>query len=107
MSPHPFPRFAILTVSSVLLFATSCRCPAPEGGGAPGVVYASISVRCGSDVYTISTGTNGGKCQTTEGPAASGAQCTHGGNGATMTCTGGVGKCIETEGSGSCGIKAD
>lgn len=107
MSRHPSPRLAILTLSSALMFATACRCPEPPGEGAPGVVYASISVRCGDDVYTVSTGSNGGKCETTEGPAGTGAHCTDGNNGATMTCKSGVGKCIESEGRGSCTIKAD
>src|SRR5690606_30669088 len=75
----------------------------------PGVAYATISVKCGGDTYTVSTGTNSGKCETTEGPGGHGAACTGGGgrHGASMVCTNGVGRCLETEGAGSCTVKSD
>jgi hypothetical protein len=105
MHSNPFPRLAILTISSALLFATSCRCPEPEGGGrAPGVVYASTSMKCGNDVVQVGTGTGEGKCTSTEGPAGNGITCTGGKSGATAVCVGGVSKCLETEGAGFCNI---
>lgn len=107
-------RWTLISFSLALVsvFATSCRCPAPSGGGGgePTIVYASISVRCGGDVYTVSTGNTASTadCETTEGPSGTGAVCTDKkGNGASMSCVGGVGKCLESSGAGSCSIKAD
>lgn len=77
--------------------------PEPE----PGVVYAKLSVRCGQDIYTVSTGSNSGKCESTEGPKGTGVNCADGrGNGATMSCIGDVGRCRESTGAGGCIINA-
>ena len=104
MLRRKIPRFLIISLLAISLPTISACTP---NGEAPGVVYASVSVKCGGDVYTVSTGNNSGKCETTEGPEGHGAHCTSGGGGASMTCKGGVGKCLESEGSGSCSIKAN
>jgi hypothetical protein len=102
------------------VFGPACKpaCPKPEcvtcpaapadAGSAGGVAYASISVKCGKDTYTVSTGTSAGNCKTTKGAnnQVEGATCTDDkGNGASLSCVGGVGACESSSGAGSCDIK--
>lgn len=94
-------------VAILLALGLLAACTPPADEGEPGVIYASVSVKCGGDVYTVSTGNSGGKCTTSEGPDGHGAHCTSNGGGASMSCKGGVGRCLESEGSGSCTIKAN
>ena len=71
----------------------------------PTVVYATTSVKCGSTIYEVSTGTSGGGCSVTRVPGqpTQGANCVDGGNAAEANCTTG---CGTTSGSGSCTIKS-
>jgi hypothetical protein len=107
-------RFAFVDLLLVVVLSTvsCCRRPAPTSSdcppSAPGIVFASISVRCGQDIYTVSTGNTSGECEATEGPSGNGLSCDDKrGNGASMACVGGVGKCLESSGAGSCTIKAE
>lgn len=74
----------------------------------PRIVAASASFRCGSDVYTVSTGTNGGNCvvhKNADGSVAS-IVCTDGANAASASCNDkSVGSCDGTVGAGGCAIK--
>ena len=78
------------------------------GGGAPTVVYATTSIKCGNTVYEVSTGNNAGNCSVAgpeDGPRDS-AGCNDapsGGNTASANCQTG---CGATTGSGSCTIKS-
>lgn len=86
----------------------ACRCPAP---GAPGTdttpIFSTITVKCGSSQYTLTTGDDGGKCRTTSdasGNTTGGTCLDTNGNGAHATCqgNGGDGRCVSSAGSGSC-----
>jgi hypothetical protein len=74
------------------------------GQGAGGVIYATTSIKCGSTVYQVSTGTSSGNCAVAgpKGGPANNANCADGGNTASATCEEG---CGATGGSGSCTIK--
>jgi hypothetical protein len=77
-------------------------------GGAPTVVYATTSIKCGNTIYEVSTGNNAGNCSVAgpeNGPRES-AGCNDapsGGNSASANCQTG---CGATTGSGSCTIKS-
>src|SRR5687768_7963391 len=74
----------------------------------PRVLAASVSVRCGQDVYKVSTGTSGGACTTEKNPDGSvkSAKCNdQQGNSASVSCSGTTGGCDGSTGSGGCEIK--
>lgn len=110
MGSAPGLRVGILFALTAL---GGCQYPADNGKDAstkPGVAYASVSVKCGGDVYTVTTGNNSGKCSSSTGPggAVESATCDDGqGNGASVSCKNGVGACNNSSGSGGCTIKAD
>jgi hypothetical protein len=68
------------------------------GPGQPGgsVVYATISVNCGSKTYELSTGNNSGACTTDTGPDGNtGGKCgDNAGNTSSVTC--------HKDGTGAC-----
>jgi hypothetical protein len=71
--------------------------------GQGGVVYATTSLKCGNDVYTVSTGTNSGACGPTAGGGGKSVTCTSGGNTvASASCDAG---CGTQTGAGSCTLK--
>jgi hypothetical protein len=67
------------------------------------VVFATVSIKCGSTVYTVSTGTKGGGCSVGSAPngPTDSVNCEDGGNKASANCVGG---CGTAGGSGSCTI---
>jgi hypothetical protein len=71
----------------------------------PGVVYATTSIKCGSTIYEVSTGTKDGNCSVAgpEGGTPTSTGCNDGGNKASASCHGG---CGASSGSGSCTIKS-
>lgn len=71
----------------------------------PTVVYATTSIKCGSTIYEVSTGTKGGNCSVAvpEGGQANSAGCVDGDNKSGATCAEG---CGASSGSGSCTIKS-
>jgi hypothetical protein len=71
----------------------------------PGVVYATTSIKCGSTIYEVSTGTKDGNCSVAgpEGGTPTSTGCTDGGSKASASCHGG---CGASSGSGSCTIKS-
>jgi hypothetical protein len=74
----------------------------------PRLVAASISLRCGGDIYQVSTGTNGGQCtvQKRADGSVQSITCTDGANAASASCTDkGVGACDGAFGAGGCTIK--
>lgn len=105
MNPPLLPLAASL---AVFLLLPGCRPGDGDAGhepGAPGVVFASIDLSCGTRTITVSTGA-GGKCTSDEGPNGSSISCTDSkGNGGSAGCVNGVAKCFESEGKGSCSIK--
>jgi hypothetical protein len=114
MFRYPIPRLSFLALLPLILVAAIVGCDrtattagdSPSCGSGSGVIYASLSIRCGGDIYTVSTGNNAGECETTEGTSGTGVVCTDKkGNGASMGCVAGVGKCLESSGAGSCSIK--
>lgn len=68
-------------------------------GRAPGVSYASTTVKCDDATYEISTGSGSGACSTGSGPGSRRTCTDNKGNAASATCSGG---CGATYGSGSC-----
>jgi hypothetical protein len=68
-----------------------------------------VSVKCGKDTYTVTTGTKGGKCSTSKGAdgQVEGATCVDGENSATASCKNGIGACESASGAGECNIKTD
>jgi len=71
------------------------------------VAYATTTVSCGGNKFTISTGTSGGKCSITytSGGKALGGSCQDGASVTSVNCTlnDGQGGCGgETAGSASC-----
>lgn len=94
----------MLVLAGICLAA--CRCPTPaEPPTTP--IFAGITVKCGSSQYTLSTGKEGGKCQTTSDQQGNttGGTCLDGnGNSAHATCQGnnGNGKCVTSAGAGTC-----
>lgn len=79
----------------------------PPGGTTTTVVYATIDLSCSNGkTYTVSTGTNGGRCDVhtyEDKPKSNHAICTDGGSGAgAANCTEG---CVSSEGAGSCSVK--
>lgn len=76
----------------------------------PGVTKASVSVRCGADVYIVSTGNDSGTCTTTKNGdnSVGDAECSDGsGNNASVSCIDGIGGCDGANGSGSCSIETN
>lgn len=102
---------ALTTTGVLLLAALALRgkliAPPPPDEGIP--VGASISVKCGEDVYELTTGTGEGNCTTTTDVTTNhvqSASCRDDkGNQASMSCHGGKGACQSTAGSGDCKIK--
>lgn len=73
----------------------------------PGVAYSTINVKCGDRTFTISTGTNGGKCTVvhdTRGKTESGS-CQDGNHSSTVIC-GTENGCTGNSGSGTCDLKS-
>jgi len=79
-------------------------------GTAPRIVAASSSLKCGTDVYKVSTGTATGTCTSVKenDGHVSKVTCTDGaGSSAGASCTGnGIGSCDGTTGTGGCEITA-
>ena len=71
----------------------------------PTVVYATTSIKCGSTIYEVSTGTKGGNCSVVvpQGSQANSASCGDGNNKSGASCAEG---CDASSGSGSCTIKS-
>jgi hypothetical protein len=76
--------------------------PILSSGGGSGVAYATTSIKCGSTVYEVSTGTKGGSC-TVDSSNHSSVDCKDGLNTTGATCSTG---CSSSSGSGSCTIKS-
>jgi hypothetical protein len=76
------------------------------GGGTTSVVYATTSIKCGTTIVTISTGTNGGRCYTSGSPGQGnyGASCNDEKEEqvASANCND---LCKDTKNSGSCTMK--
>lgn len=71
----------------------------------PPVVAAQLDVNCDGTVYTVSTGTSGGKCEwKAEGTTV---ECNDGQNKSSLSCgaQGTHDGCVSSEGAGSCTIK--
>jgi hypothetical protein len=77
--------------------------PVISSGQDTTVVFATTSVKCGSTVYTVSTGTKGGGCSVGAGTSGQtdSANCEDGNNKASANCVAG---CGTSAGSGSCTI---
>ena len=67
----------------------------------PRTSRTNLDVNCGSEKYTISTGTEGGNCSVTAPGSGGGGGgiCADGNNGASVSCDTG---CVSSSGSGSC-----
>jgi hypothetical protein len=73
----------------------------------PRMPAAVSSVKCGSDVYQVSTGTDKGNCVTNKNSDGSVASitCSDGVNSASVSCNEkGIGACGGSTGSGACTI---
>ena len=72
---------------------------------APGVVYATTSIKCGGTIYEVSTGTKDGNCSVAgpQGGMPTSTGCVDGGSKASASCDQG---CGASSGSGSCTIKS-
>lgn len=66
----------------------------------PGTSAATIDLSCGDKTYTVSTGTNGGECQSSGQNAVCGDGST---NKTEVSCASG---CINAHGSASCQVKS-
>lgn len=103
---------------AVLLVACSGKCPScppcpspcaacpPAQGEQVGEIYGKVSIKCGKDVYVVTTGTKRGKCTTSKGADGQieSAGCVDGENSASASCKNGVGACEGATGAGECNI---
>jgi hypothetical protein len=74
----------------------------------PNIVAASASLRCGGDIYKVSTGTSTGHCVTTKNPdgIVASITCSDQGGSASASCSEkGVGACDGSSGAGACDIR--
>lgn len=99
---EPFRRLLVLAALGI----AGCRCPSPDAPPTT-AIQSTITIRCGSSQYTLTTGKEGGKCQTTVNGAGNttGGTCLDGnGNSAHATCEGnsGNGRCVTSAGAGEC-----
>lgn len=70
------------------------------GSSSPALAQASISIKCGGDTYTVSTGNSKGSCKTSKVGDTKYAECTDSsGNSAGAACDVG---CDYSKGSGGC-----
>ncbi len=72
-------------------------------GGGTTPSFATASIDCGDRIFTLSTGTANGTCNTKLGSdgVPSGGECSDGTNTAAVTCTANTGSCASS-GAGSC-----
>jgi hypothetical protein len=76
-----------------------------SGGSSTTAVYATSSIKCGSTIYTVSTGTDTGSCVTggPEGQPATNVNCQAGGKQvSSASCSGGCGTSVS---GGKCETK--
>jgi hypothetical protein len=93
----------ILIALATVTLSAGCQQPSSEDAAATlqikappkGPSKAKIDISCGSNTYTISTGSNSGSCFAHQG----GGTCTDGNNTANVKCGHG---CATSTGSGSC-----